>query len=136
MRAIRTLVFLGSAVLAVQAAEVRSAFAQSATPSASIENVTIDAGFALYKIKRVDVFGSSMTAADLRQLFDPNDPKPLPDRLRALTADRIAIPEVVAELKAGQPGQSVTYRNFVLTGVNAGRIGDASAQGISMALTN
>jgi hypothetical protein len=134
MRAIQTVAFLASAVLAVQAAEMRSAFAQA--PTASIENVTIDAGFAVYKIKHVDVFGGSMSSTDLRQLFDPNDPKPLPDRLRALTADKIVVPEVIAELKAGQPGQSVTYRNFVLTGVNAGRISDARAQGISMALTN
>ena len=39
-------------------------------------------------------------------------------------------------MKAGTPGQTVTYRNFVLTGVNAGHVTDASAQSVSMALTD
>jgi hypothetical protein len=118
----------------VQAAPIAPAKAQ--TPFATIDDVTIDAGFAIYRIKHIDVFGGPMSAADLRQLFDANDPKPLPERLRAVSADRIVASEIVAEPKAGTPGQTVTYRNFVLTGVNAGHVTDASAQGISMVLTD
>ena len=118
----------------VQAAPIAPAKAQ--TPFATIDDVTIDAGFAIYRIKHIDVFGGPMSAADLRQLFDANDPKPLPERLRAVSADRIVASEIVAEPKAGTPGQTVTYRNFVLTGVNAGHVTDASAQSISMVLTD
>ena len=39
-------------------------------------------------------------------------------------------------MKAGTPGQTVTYHNLVLSGVNAGRVSDASAQSISMALSD
>jgi hypothetical protein len=131
MPVIRYLVFLAAAVLV---APLAPAVAQ--TPSAALDNVTIDAGPVLYRIKRIELFGSTLSAADLRQLFEANDPKPLPDRMRALNAERIVVPEIVAEMKAGPPGQTVTYRNFVLTGVNGGRVTDASAQSVSMALTN
>jgi hypothetical protein len=134
MRVIRSFALIAMALVAMQAAPTTPANAQ--TPSASIDNVTIDAGFAIYRIKHIDVFGSAMSAADLRQLFDVNDPKPLPDRLRALSADRIVAPEIVAEVTAGTPNQTVTYRNFVLTGVSAGHVTDASAQTISMTLTD
>ena len=134
MRVIRFALLLAAAIFCAQVGGFGSAFAQ--TPSVALDNVTMDAGFALYRIRRIEVFGSTLTAADLRQLFDANDPKPLPDRLRAITADRIVAPEIVAELKAGTPGQTVTYHNLVLSGVNAGRVSDASAQSISMALSD
>jgi hypothetical protein len=134
MRVIRFALLLAAAIFCAQVGGFGSAFAQ--TPSVALDNVTMDAGFALYRIRRIEVFGSTLTAADLRQLFDANDPKPLPDRLRAITADRIVAPEIVAELKAGTPGQTVTYNNLVLSGVNAGRVSDASAQSISMALSD
>jgi hypothetical protein len=134
MSVIRSFAFVATALLMVQAAPIAPAKAQ--TPSATIDDVTIDAGFAIYRIKHIDVFGGPMSAADLRQLFDANDPKPLPERLRAVSADRIVASEIVAEPKAGTPGQTVTYRNFVLTGVNAGHVTDASAQSISMVLTD
>jgi len=134
MSVIRSFAFVATALLMVQAAPIAPAKAQ--TPFATIDDVTIDAGFAIYRIKHIDVFGGAMSAADLRQLFDANDPKPLPERLRAVSADRIVASEIVAEPKAGTPGQTVTYRNFVLTGVNAGHVTDASAQSISMVLTD
>jgi hypothetical protein len=134
MSVIRPFAFVATALLMVQAAPIAPAKAQ--TPFATIDDVTIDAGFAIYRIKHIDVFGGPMSAADLRQLFDANDPKPLPERLRAVSADRIVASEIVAEPKAGTPGQTVTYRNFVLTGVNAGHVTDASAQSISMVLTD
>ncbi|HZY13673.1 MAG TPA: hypothetical protein VFE89_13140 [Beijerinckiaceae bacterium] len=134
MSVIRSFAFVATALLMVQAAPIAPAKAQ--TPFATIDDVTIDAGFATYRIKHIDVFGGPMSAADLRQLFDANDPKPLPERLRAVSADRIVASEIVAEPKAGTPGQTVTYRNFVLTGVNAGHVTDASAQSISMVLTD
>src|SRR5947209_2426406 len=134
MRVIRFAVLLSAAMLFAQTGTAGPALAQTA--SAAVDNVAIDAGFALYRIKRIEVFGGNLSAADLRQVFDPNDPKPLPDRLRSISADRIVAPEVVAELKSGTPGQTVTYRNFVLTGVNAGHVTDASAQSVSMALTD
>ncbi|HEX3181627.1 MAG TPA: hypothetical protein VHR44_10320 [Beijerinckiaceae bacterium] len=134
MRVIRFALLLAAAIFCAQVGRFGSAFAQM--PSVALDNVTMDAGFALYRIRGIEVFGSTLTAADLRQLFDANDPKPLPDRLRAITADRIVAPEIVAELKAGTPGQTVTYHNLVLSGVNAGRVSDASAQSISMALSD
>jgi hypothetical protein len=133
MRVIRFVVPLTAAMLAAQMAPA-VAQTPSAAPSAAIDNVMIDAGFATYRIKRIEVFGGNLSAGDLRQLFDASDPKLLPERLRALNADRIVAPEVVAELKQATPGQTVTYRNFVLTGVNAGHVTDASAQSVSMAL--
>jgi hypothetical protein len=134
MRMIRSFAFVATALLIVQTARIAPAKAQ--TPSATIDDVTIDAGFAIYRIKHIDVFGGTMSATDLRQLFDANDPKSLPDRLRAVSADRIVAPEIVAELKAGTPAQTVTYRDFVLTGVSAGHVTDASAQSVSIALTD
>src|SRR3954453_6705821 len=134
MSVIRSFAFVATALLMVQAAPIAPAKAQ--TPFATIDDVTIDAGFAIYRIKHIDVFGGPMSAADLRQLFDANDPKPLPERLRAVSADPIVASEIVAEPKAGTPGQTVTYLNFVLTGVNAGHVTDASAQSISMVLTD
>lgn len=132
MRMIRWFALVAMAMALVQGAPIA---ANAQTPSASVDDVTIDAGFAIYHIKHIDVFGSAMSAADLRQLFDANDSKSLPERLRGLTAERIVAPEVLADVP-GTPGQTVTYRDFVLTGVSAGHVTDASAQSVSMALTD
>ncbi|MBV8851636.1 MAG: hypothetical protein JOZ16_18840 [Methylobacteriaceae bacterium] len=137
MRMIRFAVLLVAGMGVAQTAQIPAALAQTqSAPSAAIDNVTVDAGFAIYRIRRIEVFGGTMSTTDLRQLFDTNDPKPLPDRLRTITADRISIPEVVAELTTGRPGQSVTYRNLVLSSVSAGRVAGAAAQGTSMALVD
>src|SRR5947209_6683727 len=132
MRVIRSFLVLTVAMLVAQAMPLARAEAQ--TPSAAIDDVSIDTGLVIYRIKRIELFGSTLSAADLRQLFDANDSRPAPDRLRTLSAERIVAPEIVAEMKAGPPGQSVTYRNLVLTGVKAGHVADASAQGIAMAV--
>ena len=138
MRPIRFVMLAAAALIVVQVAPSTRALgqAQNAAPSAAIDNVTLDAGVAVYRIRRIEVFGSPLSAADLRQLFDATDAKSLTDRLRALQADRIFVPEIVAEMKSGTPDQRVTYRNLVLSGVDNGHVADASAQSVSMALTD
>jgi hypothetical protein len=137
MRVIRFVVLLTAAMLLASAAPTPPALAQTsnAAPSAALDNVTIDTGFVRYRIRRIEFFGSTLSAADLRQIFDASDPKPLPDRLRAVNAERIVVPEIVAEVKAATLNETVTYRNLVLSGVNAGRVANASAQTISFEVT-
>ncbi|GAC1557303.1 MAG: hypothetical protein NVS2B5_19310 [Beijerinckiaceae bacterium] len=141
MRAIRVARLLAAVIAltgwAVGGGAHAQAIVQGAASAAILDDTVIDAGFAIYRVKRIEVYGSTLSSADLHRLFDANDPQALPERLRSLNAERIVVPEIVAELKAGSAGEkSVTYHNLVLTGVKDGHVADASAHDVAFDVGN
>ena len=98
--------------------------------------MTLEAGPSVYRIKRVQLVGASISSADLLKVFDPKSVAPLAERLAGLTAASIAIPEMTVETKTGAATQTFVYRDILLSGVDGGKATDASVAGISFSIAD
>ena len=103
---------------------------------ASAEDVTLEAGPSVYRIKQVQLVGASISSADLLKVFDPKSVAPLAERLAGLTAASIAIPEMTVETKTGAATQTFVYRDILLSGVDGGKATDASVAEISFSIAD
>ncbi|VFU07971.1 hypothetical protein [Methylocella tundrae] len=112
------------------------AAALAGTGSASAEDVVIETGLATYKIKKIELSGASISNSDLLALFDAKAAKPLAERLAALSAAAITIPEMTVESKVGAATQKLTYRDIALNSLVNGKAASASAAGASFSLSN
>ncbi len=112
------------------------AAASAKTDSASAEDVMITSGASTYKIKRIDVSGSSLSSYDLAQILDPNNPLPIAERLVKISAASVIIPEMIAETKFGATTQRIVYRDIALNGLAQGKAAAASASGASFSISD
>ncbi|MGA2636948.1 hypothetical protein [Methylocella sp.] len=101
---------------------------------ASADDLTLETGLSVYRIKRIVLVGASLSSAGLLQLFDPKNTEPLAERLVALTAASIAIPEMTVETKTGTATQTFIYRDILLNGISAGKAAEANIAGISFSI--
>ncbi len=101
---------------------------------ASADDLTLETGLSIYRIKRIVLVGASLSSAGLLQLFDPKNTAPLAERLAALTAASIAIPEMTVETKTGTATQTFIYRDILLNGISAGKAAEANVAGISFSI--
>ncbi len=102
--------------------------------AASADDVTFEAGPSVYRIKRIELAGPSISSGELMRIFDQKNAAPLAERLATLTAASIAIPEMSVETRTGTATQILTYRDILLNGVSAGKAADASIGGISFSI--
>ncbi len=112
------------------------AAALAGTGSASAEDITLEAGSSIYKIKRIDLAGASLSSADLRQIFDAKQAKTLVERLARLSATTIAMPELTVVTKVGDGTRKYVYRDITLNGVVSGKAVAASAAGASFSFSD
>ena len=111
-----------------------SAMAQSAD-SFSLENVTLKAGSASFRMKRVDLTGVTTSRAEIERLFDPTSTTPLSDRLAGIDAGQIAIPELVVEQAMPGWSQTTTYRNITASTIRHGLVAAMTAETAAQELT-
>lgn len=105
---------------------IAPAFAETGTVSA--ENVSVTEGEVTYAISRIDLVGASLTRAGLAQLLDPKDPRPLAERLGALSAVAIVIPDLTVTRSGGAPQKSI-YKGIELKGIGKGQAASAAVAG-------
>jgi hypothetical protein len=98
----------------------------------TLDDVTLDLGFATYRMPKVEVSGSSLSRAELMGLFDKNASEPLAARVGRLSAKEIRIPELVIEQTFANQRQTTRYRNTVVTDVVKGRIASATSESGTM----
>jgi hypothetical protein len=91
------------------------------------ENLTAQAGGTTIRVPRVIVEGTPLPRPELARLLDPKDPAPFTERLARFAADRVRIPELRGEAKAGEEERRFAYKNVVLEEVSGGRVGAARA---------
>ncbi len=103
-----------------------AAMAQTAT--AVVENLSFDLGVGVYRIRRMEVIGSPMTGEEWRETLTGGQGVTA-DRLAALKADSISIPELEFEQTVGGTRQTVVYRDVILLNIAGGRIAQATASG-------
>lgn len=109
----------------------RIAEAVGAGSGVTLEGVTLDYGFAVFKIPMLQVAGSALSRAELLDVFDPNGTEPIAGRLARLSAGQVVIPELVVEQQVGAQRQVTRYRDIVGTDIVSGRIGAVVAQAAS-----
>ncbi|MBK9082950.1 MAG: hypothetical protein IPL88_13160 [Rhizobiales bacterium] len=102
--------------------------AMAQTPTAVVENLSFDLGVAVYRIRRMEVIGSPMSADDWRATLTGGQGATA-ERLAALKADSINIPELEYEVTAGGMRQTIVYRDVILLDIAGGRIAQATASG-------
>jgi hypothetical protein len=103
--------------------------------TATADNVVIDAGSVTYRIKHIEATDTALDNTAFAALFDTKTPQPLTERLAAVTAATITMPEIVAETKHDAAAETVIYRNVKLSDVKAGQVGTMSIAGASIAAT-
>ena len=69
----------------------------------TLDDVTLDLGFAIYRMAKVEVSGSSLSRAELMSLFDKNASEPLAARVGRLSAKEIRVPELDGRADLRQP---------------------------------
>ena len=98
-----------------------------AAASFTLENVTLDSGGTIYRAGKIDVTDSELSREDMQALLAGDKGTAPSQQFSKVSAARIAAPELVADQKAGEVTQAVTYRDVVFDKVVAGRIGQATA---------
>lgn len=102
--------------------------------TASADNVTIVSGTDTYRIKRIDLTGTSLSNADLARLLDTANTEPVDARLKKLNATSIVIPEIVIEDMTSGSEHRAIFQQVILSGVVAGRVTAGSVGGVKIAL--
>lgn len=87
----------------------------------TLDDIAVAAGPTTFRAARVEVSGSALDREAALALLSPGDPRPLTDRLAAIDARRIAIPELVARTEVGGVAQEIVYRDLALEDVARGQ---------------
>ena len=101
--------------------------------SFTLDNVTITSGDVTYRADRLDVTDSILSRDAVQALLADDKTRPS-ERWSQLSAARIVAPEITSRSSAGSAEQTVTYRDVVLEGVVAGRIGRVRATSAAFSL--
>lgn len=105
----------------------------SATGKASADNITIVDGDETYRIRHIELGGTSLSDADLAALLDAKSAEPVAARLKKVTAASIVVPEITRDRVAGVDEVHWTTHDILLANVVAGRVETGSVGGTSIA---
>ncbi|WP_041778112.1 hypothetical protein [Beijerinckia indica] len=101
---------------------------------AHAQDLVIEAGSTTYRIKKLDLSGTTLQSADLLAVFDPKSPLPLQERLQKLSAGAITAPEIIAETTRDGLVQTIVYHNVTLGTVQAGQAASARVNNTTLKL--
>jgi hypothetical protein len=105
-----------------------------ASDAVTLENVSIDVGFAVYRIPKIEFSGANLSKAELQGLFDGKAADPLAPRLAKLSAKQVKVPELIVEQQVGGERQITRYRDIVVDTIANGRMASAVSTGGSFDL--
>lgn len=114
--------FIRRAALALALAAPGATLAQTGE-KVVVENLSVDSGFGVYRIGRLEATGANMNAAELAALLRGEGDGALHDRLRRLKARELYAPEIEHELNMFGVRQTTTLRDVRIQDVADGRIG-------------
>ena len=85
-----------------------------------IDDAAVSSPLASYKARRIEFSGSKLSRESVQRLLAADDKTGGSDRFAQIDADRISIPELIAETRAQDYAQTVTYRDLILSDVAKG----------------
>lgn len=95
----------------------------------TLDDVSVTAGATTFRAARVEVSGSPLDRAAAQALLSSADARSIGERLAAIKARRIVIPELAARSEVAGVTQTVVYRDLALGEVDAGRAASMTAAG-------
>jgi hypothetical protein len=98
-----------------------------AAETVALDNLSIDLGFAVYRMPKIEFDGASLSRAELLALFDKNVSAPIGPRLARLSAKQVRVPELIVEQQVGGERQITRYRDIVVDNITNGRIASAAS---------
>jgi hypothetical protein len=93
----------------------------------ALDNVSIDLGFAVYRLPKIEFSGVNLPRTELQRLFDKNVSEPVGPRLAKLSAKQVRVPELIVEQQVGGERQVTRYRDIVVDNIANGRIASAAS---------
>lgn len=98
----------------------------------TLENLSISAAGTVYRAARVEIGGAALAKDEALKLLAADNSAPGSERLARLDAERIVIPELVAEARVGIVAQTTVYRNVTLGRISRGRAATVDAADIAI----
>ncbi len=92
-----------------------------------LENLSINAGYQTYAIKRIDVQGSSLSAEELTALLTGKTADVI-GTLARFDATRISIPELSMTQEFAGVAATGVYRDFVMEGISKGKVASTTTR--------
>ena len=108
--------------------------APAAPGSVSADNVVVTSGPTTYRIKHIEMAGTSLSNGDLAALLDATTPGSLEVRLRRFKAAAIVIPEVAADDPTAGSERHGLVKQILLANVSAGKAAAGSAAETTFAI--
>ncbi len=102
--------------------------------STSADNVVIISGATTYRVKRIEMTGTSLSNADLAALLDSGGNETAEARLKKFSAAAVVIPELLADKKDAATEQHMSMTHILLANVVDGKVAAASAGEISFSV--
>ncbi|MCC5976714.1 MAG: hypothetical protein JJU21_01505 [Salinarimonas sp.] len=110
------------------------------SPAAANDVVVEDLGFSgtlgSYAIPRMELTGSSLSAAEIEAAFAQDDPQVLFETLAALSATQITIPRMVLSQDIADVTQEAVYEDIRIDDMREGRIASFTASGGSFSASD
>ena len=91
--------------------------------AAGVDDITLEAGFAKFTIKHLDLTSSSLSGPEFKALLEGLATGVSAGSLAKLDAASIVIPDLAMEQTLGAIHQEAHYLNVRLTGIHAGKVG-------------
>lgn len=98
----------------------------------TVEGITVALDNLTIRMPRILVSGTDLGQARIARIFDKAATQPLSERLAALTASAVRIPELTMEQTVGDMQQTVTYHDIEMRDIRAGVISAVAAPRATM----
>lgn len=98
----------------------------------TLEGITVAFDSLTIRIPRLLVSGTDLDEATIARIFDKTAAQPLSQRLAALTASTVRIPELTMEQSLGGVEQTVTYHDVEMRDIKAGVISAIAIPRVTM----
>ena len=102
--------------------------------STAADNVVIISGATTYRVKRIEMTGTSLSNAGLAALLDSGSNESAEARLKKFSAAAVVIPELLADKKDAETEQHMSMTHVLLANVVDGNVAAASAGEISFSV--
>jgi hypothetical protein len=103
-----------------------------AAENVTLNDVSVDAGFATYRLPRIDVTASTLNQQQLLALFDKNATEPLAKRLAQFSASAISAPQMYIEQTVQGAKSTVVYKDIAARDIVNGKIGSFTVAAAAM----
>lgn len=109
--------------------------AQASTADINLDKISFSFSGVTVDIPKLTVSGTDSSESDLRALLSADKSRPVAEKLAALNADKVVIPELVVTVTAPGMVEKITYKDIVLEDIRKGVVASAADSGADITIT-